>query len=123
MEAHKGLKSILLDVLGLPVPPAAAQTQGQDPATPALVTDDAAAHAAAHAAAQHSDAGQQQGTEQTATTADAPAALGGAKTAKDDAFAARLSSISHQVRPPRVGQQLAVLADRSAAKGQLSPMI
>jgi hypothetical protein len=119
MEAHKGLKSILLDVLGLPVPPAAAQTQGQDPATPALVTDDAAAHAAA----QHSDAGQQQGTEQTATTSDAPAALGGAKTAKDDAFAARLSSISHQVRPPRVGQQLAVLADRSAAKGQLSPMI
>lgn len=93
MEAHKGLKSILLDVLGLPVPPAAAPTQGQDPSTTPLVTDDADAHAAA----QHSDAGQQQEIEATAAKADARAALGGVKTAKDDAFAARLSSISHQV--------------------------
>jgi hypothetical protein len=95
MEAQKGLQNILLDVLGLPAPPAAASRQGLDPSTAPLVTDDADAQAAA----EHGDVGQQQEAEATAVKADAASALGGAKTAKYDAFAARLSSISHQVWP------------------------
>lgn len=101
MEAHKGLKSILFDVLGLPVPAAAAPGQGQHPSATPLVTDDADAEAAS----QHGGAGQQHETEATDGTADADAdsAQQEVKSAKDFAFAARLSSISHQVRPHQSG--------------------